>query len=103
MLTPEQQRFWSYFKWDPQTFTHGTAAQVLEAPKSQRSRIINAAFTRLMQSETDPEIRARVIKTWLSRYQLPMDPSEIDLFDQFHSQTGPLLRSTTWAQNLETY
>lgn len=103
MLTPEQQEFWSYFKWDPETFSHNTARRVLAAAKREQPRMINAAFTRLMQSETDPEIRARVIKTWLSRYQLPMDPMEIDLFDQFHSQTGPLLRSTTWAQNLEPY
>jgi hypothetical protein len=103
MLTLEQQEFWSYFKWDPETFAHITARKVLAAAKREQPRIINAAFTRMMQSETNPEILARVVKTWLTSYKLPVDPSEIELFEDFNVRTLSLTRNLELIKQLKPY
>jgi len=34
---------------------------------------------------------ARAVKTWLSTYQLPLDPSLISSFDEFHNRFGPYI------------
>jgi hypothetical protein len=37
------------------------------------------------------DARARAVKTWLSTYQLPLDPKHMDSFDQFHTLTGQFI------------
>jgi len=34
------------------------------------------------------EARTRTVKTWLSTYQLPLEPRQLASFDQWHNLTG---------------
>jgi hypothetical protein len=103
VLTPEQEEFWGHFKWDPESFTHRTARKVLAAQKKDRSRIIDGAFTELLDRERDPVIVARVAKTWLTNYQLSVEPTEVHRFDQFHVMVRSIALDDAKIGQLKTY
>ena len=56
-----------------------------------------------MDREQDPVIVARVAKTWLSSYRLPVEPDEVCRFDEFHNRVIHILRDHTQAQKLAVY
>ena len=39
----------------------------------------------------DKEPAVRILKTWLSTYKLPLDPTRLKTFDQFHDQFGEFI------------
>jgi hypothetical protein len=104
MLTNEQQLFWSYFKWNPGLFAISEAESIQKlSPQQQRQRV-NHAFDRLLDNEEDPLVLARVVKTWLFKYRLEMDPGEVSRFGEFHVKVRDLTRNNLeQIKSLETY
>ena len=67
--------------------------------KSRFKKYVNSCFNIIM---TWPiEARARAVKTFLTTYQLPLSPEEIDCFDQFHTTTGNFV--LTHANKIKVY
>jgi hypothetical protein len=44
---------------------------------------------------------ASIVKTWLTHYQLPLDPSRLKNFDLFHERCGPWVLEN--AQHIKAY
>jgi hypothetical protein len=103
MLTEEQQQFWGYFKWDPESFTHRTARRVLAAARKQQPEMINRAFGELLDRESDPWIVSRVAKTWLSGYHLPVEPDKIERFEEFHNRVKTIAYDQQLRSQLSCY
>jgi hypothetical protein len=103
MLTAEQQRFWSYFKWDPEQFSHRVAHQFLTSGQARKPQVISAAFSELLDRESDPMIIARVARTWLSRYRLMFEPEWVDRFDEFHRRVGQVIANEQIRNSVREY
>ncbi len=92
-MLSEQQRLWVALK-GAEHYAHEAAKEmlsVLNAGKRPRytamSKIADRHFAVIMQV-FDIEQNTRILKTWLSRYQLPFNPEKLVTFDQFHSTHG---------------
>jgi hypothetical protein len=103
MLTAEQQRFWSYFKWDPEQFSHRVAHQFLTSGQARKPQIISAAFSELLDRETDPMTISRVAKTWLTGYRLVFEPEWVERFDEFHRRVRHVVLNEKTLQTVEQY
>ena len=90
-LTPEQQQFWDALH-GPEYHAHSMAKDILSVrgrAKRFHARIDQHMFT-IMNLYKDEEV-IRIIKTWLSEYQMPMDPSQMVSSDLFHQRYGSIV------------
>jgi hypothetical protein len=92
-MLSEQQRLIVALK-GAEHYAHEAAEEmlsVLHAGKRPRyvamSKVADRHFAVIMQV-FDVEQNTRIIKTWLSRYQLPFNPDKLSTFDQFHGTHG---------------
>jgi hypothetical protein len=84
-MTPDQQHCWDVLRADPQRLCH-TYAQELEKIKNKRQFNRRAdQYLDFMMSNFSTEGVLRTVKTWLSVYRLPLDPTALSTFDRFNS------------------
>ena len=94
-LTPEQQQFWNALK-GPEFHAHQMAQDII-AVKGRAKRFhrrIDQHLDTVMRIYSDQQV-ASILKTWLSVYKMPIDPSQLALFDQFHDRIGPWIIKNT--------
>ena len=90
-LTPEQQRFWDALH-GPEYHAHAMAKDILSVrgrAKRFHARIDQHMYT-IMSLYTADEV-IRIVKTWLSVYKIPMDPSQMTSSDLFHDRCGSIV------------
>lgn len=99
MILPDQQeKFWLLLQ-GPEHYAHNSAMQMrnmINAKSRQRVANFHRACDQHLQIIIclfGPEQVACIIKTWLNKYSLPMDPSRLPTFDQFHEHMS------NWIQN----
>ncbi len=92
-MLSEQQRLWIALK-GAERYAHEAAEDMLSALNAGKrprytamSKVADRHFAVIMEV-FDVEQNIRIIKTWLSRYQLPFDPDKLATFDQFHGTHG---------------
>jgi hypothetical protein len=91
-MTPDQQHCWDVLRSDPRQLCH-TYAQELEKikNKSQFNRRADE-YLDFMMSNFPTEGVLRTVKTWLSVYQLPLDPSTLLSFDRFNKKYNQIVQ-----------
>jgi hypothetical protein len=90
-LTTEQQRFWNALK-GPEFHAHEMAKDILSV-KGRAKRFhqrIDQHLDTLMRLYTDQQV-TNILKTWLSVYEMQIDPKQLELFDQLHNRIGSLI------------
>jgi hypothetical protein len=92
-MLSEQERLWIALK-GAERYAHEAAEDMLSALNAGKrpryaamSKVADRHFAVIMEV-FDVEQNIRIIKTWLSRYQLPFDPDKLATFDQFHGTHG---------------
>jgi len=97
-MTEDQEYMWAMLKSDPQKLCHRWAEEMVgcksdaKAMNALADDYISYMLNRFSHIDT-----CRVIKTWLTAYQLPIEPELITSFDQFHVNCGNFV-----IHNLET-
>ena len=87
-LTPEQQQFWNALHGAPY-HCHSMARDIL-AVKGRAKRFhqrVDQHLDTIMRLYKGDEI-IRIVYTWMTVYQLPLDPGRLTTFDLFHSRYG---------------
>ena len=90
-LTPEQQLFWDALH-GAQFHAHTMARDILSVKgraKRFHARVDQHMYT-IMNLYTAEEV-IRIVKTWLSVYQIPMDPGQMISSDLFHQRYGSIV------------
>jgi hypothetical protein len=93
-MLSEQQKFWNLIK-GPDHYAHVSAKEMLSVLNSGKKRKRYRAmyknadvhFKTIMETFSI-EQNTRILKTWLSSYQLPLDPDRLEYFDKFHTTHG---------------
>lgn len=88
-MTKDQEYMWAMLKLDPQKLCHKWAEELLECQSDAKA--MNAVaddYIHYMLSRFSHVDTCRVIKTWLTTYQIPIEPEHITSFDQFHINCG---------------
>ena len=91
-LTSEQEVFWNMLKCDPEFLAHhwGKEMSLLKGRKFHEACDEHLNFI-LASSLSEIEL-LRIVKTWLSTYDLPLDPSKLKYFDEFHNRVQFAIR-----------
>jgi len=90
-LTPEQQRFWNALH-GAVYHAHQMARDIIAVKgraKRFHARVDQHMYT-IMNLYTADEV-IRIVKTWLSEYKIPMDPSRMTSSDLFHQRYGSMV------------
>ena len=81
----------------PDWYAHRAANEmlmILNQGKRKRYKSMNSTADKhllTIMDLFDKEQSVRILKTWLSTYQLPLDPDRLKTFDQFHEQFGKFI------------
>jgi hypothetical protein len=87
-LTHEQQQVWMALQGAP--YHAHRMAQDIAAVKGRGKRFhqrVDQHLGTVLRLYKGDEV-IRIICTWLTAYQLPLDPSQLENFDQFHTLYG---------------
>ena len=81
----------------PDWYAHESGKEllaVLNQGKRKRYKSMNSTADKhilTIMNLFDKEPAVRILKTWLSTYKLPLDPTRLKTFDQFHDQFGEFI------------
>ena len=89
-MTEDQQLVWDTLSCNYARLAHTWGQELSELSKPRNKRLFHARIDKCLNIilSWPVEHRVRAIKTWLNIYQLPMAPSKIKSFEQFHALTG---------------
>jgi hypothetical protein len=86
ILTPEQHDFWNRLKFDAQYFAH-ICGKEMQNKSNNKMNTLCHNYLNLAMNHLSTEDLARVVKTWLNYYHLPLDPYKLgEIFDKFHAE-----------------
>ena len=95
-MLSEEQRLMLLLK-GPEDYAHRAGKEMLTVLNSGKRlrykamfKVADQHFETVMQV-FNIEQSIRIIKTWLSTYQLPFDPDRLDSFDRFHNSLGSFI------------
>lgn len=100
-MTPEQALFWRRLQLDPELYAHDSG-QELATIKNKRefSARVNSHLEFILANfESRPA--SCIVKTWLSVYDLPLDPKRISCWTEFHNSVGVYVRDNL--KDIEAY
>jgi hypothetical protein len=98
-MTPEQQVFWDALKCDPHWFAHDRAKALSRLDDELFHKTVDDLLIQMANNLSTAEI-ASVIKTWLTVYNLPLEPIRLGLgFEQVHGRIGQYVQ--TRASNIK--
>ena len=98
-MTPEQRIFWDTLKCDAHWFAHDRARILSRLNDELFHKTVDDLMIQMANNLTVAEI-SRVIKTWLSVYNLPLDARRLGLgFEQVHHRVGVYVQ--TQASNIK--
>jgi len=91
----DKELFWTRLK-GPSHFAHATAQDMARLMDQKRiskkraatiNRLADGYFRDIMQLFTVSEM-ARIVKTWLTVYHIPLDPDLLTTFTEYHILVG---------------
>jgi hypothetical protein len=101
-MTPEQEHFWNYLKWNPKSFAKETGEHLASIANSNRpywkrkfNKTANEYFNELMNRAPNTIEVIKIVHIWTREYQLPFDPDKMKSFDRFHEKCNPTLTELT--------
>ena len=103
MLTDNQERFWNAIK-GPDFYCHRRAKEII-AIRGRGKKFHQAIDQSLLFIIDNFSLidGSRILHTWLRVYQLPIDPSKLTVYDEFHNWIGEFIQSTTNLKNIKAF
>lgn len=86
-MTPDQEEMWKTLSNDAAYLCHKWAKELL-ALKGRKFHQQCDERLGYITNNFDNESATSIIKTWLSSYAIPLDPSKLKNFDNFHMRFG---------------
>ena len=89
-MTDDQQLVWDLLSARYARISHAWGQELQELSKRPSKKRFHAQADQYLSATLawPVEDRARAVKTWLTTYQIPMDPRFMPHMDQFHMTTG---------------
>jgi hypothetical protein len=85
-MTENQQLMWDILCSDPKELCHIWAQDIMKSTRylhRRADRYLGIALKLFSANDT-----ARMLKTWLTDYRMPLDPDKLKNFDLFHETCG---------------
>ena len=96
-MTPDQQHFWNILKFDPKTMADELGNLMQDAKlrygddsNEFHDAVDRCVFLSIQQCQNDIDL-LRMTKHWLSKMQLPFDPTKMKSTDLLHNRIGGLV------------
>jgi len=89
-MNPAQELMWDLLSNNHARLAHAWGQELLGLSKKRSKKQFRARADECLSSTLSwpVEARARAVKTWLSKYRIPLNPSELASFGRFHETTG---------------
>ena len=91
-MTNEQQLIWDLLQNNPAKLAHVFGRDLQELARQPTLQLFhrrcNQHLTHVMNNVSNHTDVLRIVCTWLSKYDLPMDPNQLPVFDRFHTTYG---------------
>ena len=91
-MTEDQQLMWNMLTADPNRLAHMFGQELLDLSKIRGRRRFkqrsDEVLNYIMTNVRDPINVISIVKTWLTVYQLPLEPDSMPSFDRFHENYG---------------
>jgi hypothetical protein len=89
-MTEDQQRAWDMLSCNYAKLAHAWGHELSSLSKLRGKKRFYAKAEQCLQTTLSwpTEERARAVKTWLNKYQLPLEPERLPSFDRFHEITA---------------
>jgi len=89
-MTEEQQMSWDILSGNYPKLAHAWGHELSVLSKLRGKKRFYAKAEQCLQTTLSWPIeeRARAVKTWLNKYQLPLEPERLPSFDRFHETTA---------------
>jgi hypothetical protein len=94
-MTEEQKLMWDTLSADPAGLCHTWAQDILKSKRSMH-RKADKYLGIALNLFTIEDITS-VVKTWLSYYDMPLNPNKLKNFDKFHNRCGRYVISNSCA------
>jgi hypothetical protein len=88
-MTKDQQQAWDILSGAHARLAHFWGQELSKLSKKRSKTQFHKRAEQCLQTTLSwpVEQRARAVKTWLSKYQVPLDPEQLPSFDRFHEIT----------------
>ena len=86
-MTDEQQLMWDTLSADPAGLCHAWARDILRSKRSMH-RKVDRYLGQALNLFTVEDITA-ILKTWLTHYNIPLNPGKLENYEKFHRRCGP--------------
>jgi hypothetical protein len=102
-MTEDQQLAWDMLSCNYAKLAHAWGHELSVLSKIRGKKRFHAKAEQCLQTTLSwpTEERARAVKTWLSTYQLPLDPERLHSFNRFHETTASFV--VTYSRDLRAY
>ena len=103
MLTASQEQFWNALK-GPEFYCHQRANELM-AIRGRGNRFHQAVDQSLKFIIDNFGLMdgCRILHTWLRVYQLPIDPSKLTVYDEFHNRYGKFIMANDNLKNIKAF
>jgi hypothetical protein len=92
-MTEEQKLMWDMLSVNPAGLCHAWARDILKSKRSMNRKADK--YLGLALNLFTVEDTSSMVKTWLSHYDMPLNPSKLANFDKFHRRCGPYVISNS--------
>ena len=86
-MTDEQQLMWDTLSANPAGLCHSWARDILRSKRSMH-RKADKYLGQALKLFTVEDIAA-ILKTWLTHYNIPLNPNKLENYETFHRRCGP--------------
>jgi hypothetical protein len=86
-MTQDQQRMWDTLSADPAALCHVWAQDILQSKRTMH-RKADKYLGQALDLFTVEDITG-IMKTWISHYDMPLNPVMLTNYETFHRKCGP--------------
>ena len=90
-LTEDQEFMWDVLSNNPSRLAHLWANEMMSKKPKILNQMADKHIDYMLKHFSEEEI-VRVLKTWLSVYNLPLSPERMVSFENFHRQLGSYIQ-----------
>ena len=90
IVITDKELMWDILSGNHAHLAHAWGQELLELSKKQSKKQFRVRANECLYCTLSwpVEARSRAVKTWLSTYKIPLNPSELASCDQFHQTTA---------------
>jgi hypothetical protein len=86
-VTEQQQLMWDMLRADPATMCHVWAQDIMKSKRNMHRKADQ--YLGLALNWFTVEDITGIMKTWISHYDMPLNPGKLTNYETFHRKCGP--------------